>query len=89
MANPLHRWFVEHPQSVGESYIEHFGVASRFGLTMVAGGLACFVHALVPALCTRTGSSAVKRLYSEMVSRQPGARRPAYEEPHWRPEYEI
>lgn len=89
MANPLHRWFVEHPQSVGETYIEHFGVASRFGLTMVAGGLACFVHALVPALFTRTGSGAIKRLYSEMVSRQPGAPRPAYEEPHWRPEYEI
>lgn len=89
MANVLHRWFVAHPRSVDETYVEHFGVASRFGWTMVTGGLACFVHALVPALCTRTGSTTVKRLYSEMVARQPGNRRPAYEEPGWRPEYEI
>ena len=89
MANPLHRWFVAHPQSVGESYTEHFGVASRFGVTMVAGGLACFVHAVFPNLFTRTGSGTVKRLYSQMVSRQPGNQRPAYEEPEWRPEYEI
>ncbi|HWK35806.1 DUF6356 family protein [Sphingomonas sp.] len=89
MANLFHRWFVEHPQSVDETYAEHFGVASRFGWTMVTGGLACFVHAVLPNFFTRTGSTAVKRLYSEMVARQPGVRRPAYDEPNWRPEYEI
>jgi hypothetical protein len=89
MANPFHRWFIAHPQSVGETYTEHFGVASRFGVTMVAGGLACFVHAFLPNFFTRTGSTAVKRLYSQMVSRQPGNQRPAYDEPEWRPEYEI
>jgi hypothetical protein len=89
MATALQRWFVDHPQSVGESYAEHFGVATRFGLTMVAGGLACFIHALVPALFVRTGSTSIKRLYSEMVARQPDTARPAYEDPRWRPEYEI
>jgi hypothetical protein len=89
MASSLHRWFVAHPESVGESYAEHFGVASRFGLTMIAGGVVCLVHALVPALFERTGSTAIKRLYSEMVARQPGAPRPAYDDPQWRPEYEI
>lgn len=89
MRSPFHRWFVDHPQSVGESYAEHFGVASRFGLTMLAGGLACFVHALIPALFVRTGSRSVKRLYGEMVARQPGAPKPAYDDPQWRPEYEI
>src|SRR3546814_2003409 len=33
------RLFVDHPKSVDENYIEHFGVASRFGLTMIRGGL--------------------------------------------------
>jgi len=85
----IHRWFAAHPRSVGESYAEHFHVAVRFGLTMVSGGVACLVHALVPALFERTGSGTVKRLYSEMAARQPGAMRPAHEDPRWRPEYEI
>lgn len=85
----IQQLFLNHPRSVNESYAEHFGVAGRFGLTMVAGGIACLVHAVVPALFERTGSKAVKRLYGEMVSRQPGAPRPAYQQPEWRPEYEI
>ena len=89
MPGPLHRLFAAHPLSVGESYGEHFLVAWRFGVALLSGGLACLVHALVPALCERTGSTTIKRLYGEMVSRQPGAPRPAHEEPHWRPEYEI
>lgn len=89
MPSPFHRLFLAHPRSVGESYAEHFGVACRFGLGMLRGGFACLVHALVPALCERTGSSAVKRLYGEMAARQPGTPRPAHEEPHWQVEYEI
>ena len=91
MANAglLHRWFIAHPRSVGETYLEHFGVAGRFGVSLIGGGLACLVHAVLPNAFMRTGSTTVKRLYSEMVSRQHGARRPAYEEPEWRPEYEI
>lgn len=89
MLNLLHRWFVAHPQSVGETYVEHFLVAWRFGTAMVAGGLACLLHALCPALFERTGSSAIKRLYSEMIARQPGNARPAHEDPRWQLEYEI
>jgi hypothetical protein len=89
MSNLIHRWFAKHPQSVGESYGEHFGVAFRVGLKMVAGGFACFVHALIPALFERTGSGTIKGLYSEIVSRQPGSVRLAHESPDWRPEYEI
>lgn len=89
MSNVIHRWFAEHPHSVGETYPEHFGLAFRFGLTMVASGFACFVHALFPKLFERTGSSTIKRLYSELVARQPGHAKPAYDEPGWRPDYEI
>jgi hypothetical protein len=89
MASRIRQWFLGHPASVGESYSEHFGVAARFGFAMLRGGIACLVHALFPAVCERTGSGAVKALYSEMVARQPGNLRPAYDEPDWRPEYEI
>lgn len=89
MSNVIHRWFAEHPESVGETYREHFGIAFGVGLTMVTGGLACFVHALFPKLFERTGSATIKRLYAAIVARQPGAERLAHEEPGWRPEYEI
>jgi len=48
------RLFTEHPESVGESYVEHFGVAARFGGIMILGGLGAIVHAVVPGLCTTT-----------------------------------
>ena len=89
MRNPIDRWFTDHPRSVGESYAEHFLIATRVGLAMLAGALACFVHALVPALFQRTGSGTVKRLYAKLVARQPGNARFPHEEPGWRPEYEI
>lgn len=83
------RLFLSHPRSVGESYAEHAGVAGRFGVTMVVGGLACILHAFVPAIFPRTASDRVKKLYAQMVARQPNLRRPAFEEPEWQIEYEI
>lgn len=87
----IDRLFLAHPSSVGESYAEHFAMAARFGATMLAGGAACLVHAVVPVLFTRTASERVKRLYGEMKARQPAFadRRPAFAEPEWQLEYEI
>ncbi|WP_267434185.1 DUF6356 family protein [Sphingomonas sp. GM_Shp_1] len=64
------RLFTEHPDSVGESYLQHFGVAARFGGIMMLGGLGAIVHAVVPGLCTTTGSDTVARLYAEMVAKR-------------------
>jgi hypothetical protein len=61
------RLFVDHPKSVDESYAEHFGVASRFGVTMIWGGLCALVHAVVPGWCITTGSDTIKRLNEIMV----------------------
>ncbi|AGH50946.1 MULTISPECIES: DUF6356 family protein [Sphingomonadales] len=88
------RLFLAHPRSVNESYVEHFGVAFRFGATMVASGLACMVHGIVPALFVRTGSNAVKRLHAQMAARQPSPRareqrHAGWNEPEWQIEYEI
>lgn len=43
--------------------------ALRFGGTMVAGGLACMIHGIVPALFTTTGSGTVRRLHARMQGR--------------------
>ena len=66
----IDRLFFAHPRAVDESYAEHFGVASKFGLTMIRGGLAALVHALVPAWCTTTGSDTIRRLNKIMVEQR-------------------
>ncbi|WP_112382461.1 DUF6356 family protein [Sphingomonas carotinifaciens] len=61
--------FARHPRAVGESYLDHARTASRFGLAMLGGGLACMVHAAVPALFTTTGSDTIRRLHARMSGR--------------------
>lgn len=87
----IDRIFLSHPRSVGESYGEHAATAARFGLTMIAGGAACVVHAILPFLFARTASDSVKRLYAQMMARQPNftQREPAFNQPEWQIEYEI
>jgi hypothetical protein len=69
MGLALPRSFVDHPRSVGETYREHFAVALGFGLRLIAAGLACLVHACVPAWFTRSGSQAVRTLARELEER--------------------
>ena len=64
------RLFLDHPATVSESYTEHFGVAGRFGVTMIKGGLGALVHAFVPALCKTRGSDTVAELHRQMVQKR-------------------
>ncbi|MCY4565829.1 MAG: DUF6356 family protein [Gammaproteobacteria bacterium] len=57
----------DHLQEVGETYPQHLIKASGFAATMLAGGVACLVHALLPFLFVRTGSNCIRRLNEEMV----------------------
>jgi len=59
--------FTKHPNDVGETYGEHFVVATSFGTAMILGGLACLVHGVLPFLFTSTGSGTIKRLHERMV----------------------
>ena len=79
----LRRLFTEHPASVGETYVEHMGQASSFGLRMVFAGLACLVHGLLPFLFVRTGSGAIAELHDRMVvnRRRHGLETPAAKAP--------
>ena len=63
--------FTAHPHSVGESYGEHFCFASRFGLRMLAGGLAAVVHGLLPFLFETTGSRTILAAISARTSPSP------------------
>ena len=68
--------FTDHPRDVGESYSEHFGVAMSLSVAMIAGGLACAVHAVLPFLFTTTGSQTIRRLHGRMVTNRAAAALP-------------
>jgi hypothetical protein len=61
--------FTRHPNAVGESYGQHFGVATRFGATMIIGGICAILHGVFPWLFETTGSRTVTRLYQQIANR--------------------
>ena len=67
--------FTRHPGEVGETYGEHFSAAAGFGLRMIAGGIACLVHAVLPFLFVRTGSEVIRGLNATLCKRA--------EKPNW------
>lgn len=64
----LDRFFLAHPRSVDESYVQHMRMAGGFGVAMIMAGIACLVHAVVPGLFARTGSDAIARLHHRMLA---------------------
>ena len=61
--------FTRHPGEVGESYFEHMGAASRVGLKMAGGAIACFVHGVFPFLFVKTGSETIDKLHRQIHKR--------------------
>ena len=80
----LARLFRNHPKSLGMSWAEHGAGAVVIGVRMIGAGLACIVHAAVPALFTETAGRTVMSLHDHMVRRKAGAANPNA----W-PDYEI
>ncbi len=71
--------FTEHPASVGETYLEHMGMALSFAGSLALAAAACLMHAILPFAFERTGSRAVERLYRRMVTHR--AKTPARSAP--------
>jgi hypothetical protein len=59
--------FTEHPASVDETYLEHFGSALYFGTKMIVAGVACVIHGLLPAVFVTRGSDTIRTLHERMV----------------------
>lgn len=74
--------FTEHPESVGETYLEHMGQATFFGTRMIAAGLACLVHGLLPFFFTTTGSRTIALLHERMVTNRRRKSLPAITSEH-------
>lgn len=63
--------FTDHPNSVGESYFEHMYFASKFGITMLVGGLSCMIHAIFPFLLKKTASNLLLKMTNNYITRMP------------------
>lgn len=70
----LDRLFLEHPRSVGETYTQHFGVATGFGLRLIAGGIGCCIHGFLPFAFRTAGSDTVRTLNEVLVRKRDEAR---------------
>lgn len=76
------RLFAEHPRSLGIGYWAHMRGAVAIGASLLAAGLACIVHAVVPGLFTHRAGETVDRLHGHMRRRASGSAS------HWL-DYEI
>ena len=62
----LRTFFIEHPASVGETYLEHLYRALKVAWRLIGASAACVIHALVPALFTTRVSDTVSGIYDEI-----------------------
>jgi hypothetical protein len=51
-----------HLRENGETYVEHLRFAATIAMLSIGAGLACLIHALVPALCTTTASRTIRHV---------------------------
>ncbi|MBY0583247.1 MAG: hypothetical protein K2P68_10075 [Sphingomonas sp.] len=70
----IRRLFLDHPASVGESYFEHFRVASGFGWAMIVGGFGAVLHAIFPFVCKTRGSDTINMLHARLVMKREAKR---------------
>ena len=61
--------FTEHPQSVNESYAQHFFHASRYGLKMMVAGVATIIHSILPFIFQTTGSDCAREIVANIKER--------------------
>jgi hypothetical protein len=63
------RIFVDHPQSVHETYFEHMRFAGWFASRLLAAGTAALVHAIIPCFFEKTASNMIKDMHGRLTNR--------------------
>ena len=63
----LPRLLTDHPETVNETYGQHFRSALAFSRAMFVGGLACAIHAFLPFLFVNSGSRVIGQLNERMI----------------------
>ena len=64
----MFRPFTDHPDSVGETYLQHMGSAWGFAGVMLVGATACLLHGIFPFAFQKSGSRRIAELHDRMVA---------------------
>ncbi len=72
--DPMNNPFTVHPNSVNETYWQHFAFALRFGFKMTFGGFAALLHAIFPFLFITTAGRLCDEL-QELRQNSPGRKK--------------
>jgi hypothetical protein len=59
--------FLDHPNTVGENYGQHFIQAVRFAGKLLRASVVCFIHGIFPSLFVKTGSTIIGDLHDRMI----------------------
>jgi len=65
----LKKLFNDHPNQMGESYIEHLICASMYGVRMIFAGFAAIIHSIFPFLFQTTASDLAKEITGDVRTR--------------------
>ncbi len=61
--------FINHPQSVDETYFEHALFALRFSSLLFLAAFAALIHAVIAAFLEKTASSIIADLFNKTHNR--------------------
>ncbi len=70
MSSIIQRTFIDHPNSVDETYLEHARFAGGFSLKLFGAAFAALIHAFVPCLFEKTASTIIAGLYQRTHNRR-------------------
>ena len=62
--------FTKHPKEVGETYLEHMGVAIKISFELLYASFMATVHAIVPAFFQKGASTKIIKLYDLLQSKK-------------------
>ncbi len=63
--------FTEHPNSLGETYLQHMKFALVLGFNMIMGSLTLLIHGIFPFLFIKTGSNFLLKTIHLFIERVP------------------
>ena len=62
--------FKDHPNSVGETYFQHFLKSCSFGIKLILIAIRAFVHAIFPWCFEHSASDSISKLNDVLQSRK-------------------
>lgn len=66
----IKKWFTTHPESMGESYFQHFSFAVWLGVRAIIAGMAILLHGVFPFILEKTGSAILQNIMQDIEKRK-------------------